>query len=269
MLLAALSFIPSLVHPAYSVIGLAVTGVVLDFCVQMNMVLGQRAVYALDAHSRSRLNALYMTSIFIGGALGSSIASAVYEHGGWLGVVAVGSAFPLLALLRFLQVRDNRARPGARRREPLPKRMPLPGLGRAGSTKAGASDAFAYQYFDIGRRSPESQAADQASIGFTHQVEGVDGLGRGPFDELAAVEVGQGGQLEFIFIKTRGDRYRSVLGTGRADEVATQVHHAPTGNPPVAQGFVQPGPGTTGKAQAIDDHAAVDDQPQLAITDCP
>ncbi|MFJ2453805.1 MFS transporter [Pseudomonas protegens] len=108
MLLAALSFIPSLVHPAYSVIGMAVTGVVLDFCVQMNMVLGQRAVYALDAHSRSRLNALYMTSIFIGGAFGSSIASAVYEHSGWLGIVLVGSAFPLLALMRFLLVRDNR-----------------------------------------------------------------------------------------------------------------------------------------------------------------
>ncbi len=108
MLLAALSFVPTLIHPAYSVIGLAVTGVVLDFCVQMNMVLGQRAVYALDAHSRSRINALYMTSIFIGGAFGSSIASAVYEHSGWLGVALVGSAFPLLALLRFLLVADSR-----------------------------------------------------------------------------------------------------------------------------------------------------------------
>lgn len=77
---------------------------VLDFCVQMNMVLGQRTIYALDAHSRSRLNALYMTSIFIGGALGSAIASSVYEHGGWFGVILVGSAFPLVALLRFMSV---------------------------------------------------------------------------------------------------------------------------------------------------------------------
>ncbi|WP_411379525.1 MFS transporter [Pseudomonas sp. MPB26] len=102
MVLAVLSFLPAFVHPLYSLIGLAVTGVVLDFCVQMNMVLGQRAVYALDAKSRSRLNALYMTSIFIGGAFGSAIASSVYEHGGWLGVVLVGSAFPLVALVRFL-----------------------------------------------------------------------------------------------------------------------------------------------------------------------
>ncbi|CAH0307334.1 hypothetical protein SRABI06_04794 [Pseudomonas brassicacearum] len=102
MLFASLSFLPAFIHPLYSVIGLAVTGVVLDFCVQMNLVLGQRTIYALDARSRSRLNALYMTSIFVGGAFGSSIASAVYEHGGWLWVVIVGSAFPLLALLRFL-----------------------------------------------------------------------------------------------------------------------------------------------------------------------
>lgn len=109
MLFASLSFLPTFIHPFYSVIGLAVTGVVLDFCVQMNLVLGQRTIYALDAKSRSRLNALYMTSIFVGGAFGSSIASAVYEHGGWLWVVIVGSAFPLLALLRFLSTSRKRS----------------------------------------------------------------------------------------------------------------------------------------------------------------
>jgi predicted MFS family arabinose efflux permease len=102
LILAALSFLPALIHPAYSVIGLAVTGVVLDFCVQMNMVLGQRAVYALDASSRSRLNALYMTSIFIGGAFGSAIASVLYDRGGWLWIVFAGSALPLIALISFL-----------------------------------------------------------------------------------------------------------------------------------------------------------------------
>jgi len=103
LVFAALSFLPALIHPAYSVIALAITGVLLDFCVQMNMVLGQRAVYALDATSRSRLNALYMTSIFIGGAVGSAIASVLFDHGGWLWIVLVGSAFPLIALLSFLK----------------------------------------------------------------------------------------------------------------------------------------------------------------------
>ncbi|AAY90985.1 conserved hypothetical protein [Pseudomonas protegens Pf-5] len=140
--------------------------------------------------------------------------------------------------------------------------------GQASCTRAGASDAFAHQDFDIGRRPPEPQAPDQAGIGFPHQVQSVDGLGRGPFDELAAVEVGQAGQLEFTFIEARGDRDRGVLGAGGADEVAAQVHHTPTGYPPIAQGFIQPSPGATGKTQAIDDHAAVDDQPQLAPPWC-
>ncbi|NVZ65468.1 MFS transporter [Pseudomonas gingeri] len=110
MLLATLSFVPALIHPAYSVIGLALTGVLLDFAVQMNMVLGQRSVYALDAASRGRLNALYMTSIFIGGAIGSALASTLYEQGGWLAIMAVGSALPLLALLSFLMVAQRRKR---------------------------------------------------------------------------------------------------------------------------------------------------------------
>jgi predicted MFS family arabinose efflux permease len=103
LIFAALAFLPALIHPAFSVIALAITGVLLDFCVQMNMVLGQRAIYALDPHSRSRLNALYMTSIFIGGALGSAIASVLFDHGGWLWIVIAGSAFPLVALLAFLK----------------------------------------------------------------------------------------------------------------------------------------------------------------------
>ncbi|MGI4839249.1 MAG: MFS transporter [Janthinobacterium lividum] len=102
MVLAPLAFWLALVHPAYSVVGLAITGVLLDFAVQMNMVLGQRAIYALDANSRGRLNALYMTSIFIGGAVGSSLASSLYERGGWGAIVICGSALPLVALACLL-----------------------------------------------------------------------------------------------------------------------------------------------------------------------
>ncbi|EFW79813.1 major facilitator transporter [Pseudomonas savastanoi pv. glycinea str. B076] len=107
LLFGALSFLPGLIHPAYSVIGLAVTGVVLDFCVQTSMVLGQRTVYALDAASRSRLNALYMTSIFIGGAIGSAVASPLFDHGGWTWVLIAGTVLPLTALLALLRDRSR------------------------------------------------------------------------------------------------------------------------------------------------------------------
>lgn len=101
MLLATLSFLPGLLVPGTGIIGLALTGIMLDFAVQMNMVLGQRAIYTLDPASRGRLNALYMTSIFIGGAIGSAVASSLYGAGGWRLIAIIGSVLPLIALLAF------------------------------------------------------------------------------------------------------------------------------------------------------------------------
>lgn len=99
---AALSFLPTLIQPAYGVIGLGVTAVVLDLCMQMSMVIGQREVYALDATARSRLNSVYMTLMFIGGAIGAAIASALYGHGGWTWVGTAGVLAATVAFLKFL-----------------------------------------------------------------------------------------------------------------------------------------------------------------------
>lgn len=101
MTVAALSFLPGLTSGSGAVIGLALTGVLLDFAVQMNMVLGQRTIYALDAASRGRLNALYMTAIFVGGAAGSALASSLYTHFGWHGIVVAGGSMALLSLAAF------------------------------------------------------------------------------------------------------------------------------------------------------------------------
>jgi predicted MFS family arabinose efflux permease len=101
MIAAALSFIPGLADGAGGVYWLALTGIVLDFAVQMNMVLGQRAIYALDAASRGRLNALYMTAIFAGGAIGSALASTLYTQLGWTGIVVAGSGLALVSLVAF------------------------------------------------------------------------------------------------------------------------------------------------------------------------
>lgn len=102
--LAPVALLIGLSAPGMSVIGLGLTGVLLDFAVQMNMVIGQREVYALDPASRGRLNALYMTSIFLGGAAGSAVASGVYAQFGWSGVALVAAALPALALLVFLVI---------------------------------------------------------------------------------------------------------------------------------------------------------------------
>ncbi|MGF6574844.1 putative MFS family arabinose efflux permease [Paraburkholderia sp. GAS333] len=104
LVVGALAYTPVLIHPAWGVLGLVATGIVLDFAVQMNMVLGQREIYALHAASRNRLNALYMTNIFVGGAFGSALASPLYEHGGWPMVGAVATAFPVIALIHYLLI---------------------------------------------------------------------------------------------------------------------------------------------------------------------
>lgn len=102
LVLAPLALLPNLFMPELGWLGLVLTAVLLDFAVQLNMVLGQRTIYGLEPQSRARLNALYMTSIFIGGAIGSAIASPVYEHFGWWGAAALGAALPMLALLAFI-----------------------------------------------------------------------------------------------------------------------------------------------------------------------
>jgi predicted MFS family arabinose efflux permease len=84
-----------------SLLALLAAGILLDLSVQANVVLGQRAIYALGAHIRSRLNGLYLAIFFAGGALGSSIASVVYTHGGWSLVSWVGFAFPVAGLLFY------------------------------------------------------------------------------------------------------------------------------------------------------------------------
>ena len=70
--------------------------------VHCNLVLGQRAIYALKPEIRSRLNALYMTIFFAGGAVGSAVASVAYSSGGWTMVAWIGFSFPCIALLFFL-----------------------------------------------------------------------------------------------------------------------------------------------------------------------
>jgi predicted MFS family arabinose efflux permease len=88
--------------PGLEYLGLVAAAIILDFAVQLNMVLGQREVYALDPNSRARLNAVFMTSIFVGGALGSMIASPLYEQLGWASAIGAAALIPALALLSFL-----------------------------------------------------------------------------------------------------------------------------------------------------------------------
>lgn len=81
---------------------LVAAAVLLDLGVSGNVVLGQRAIYSLGEAERSRLNAIYMATFFIGGAVGSAAGAWAYVSGGWLAASLLGGAMPLLALVVLL-----------------------------------------------------------------------------------------------------------------------------------------------------------------------
>ena len=84
-----------------SLLSLTMAAVLLDFAVSTNLVIGQRAIFALSAEHRSRLNGLYMAIFFIGGAIGSSVGAWAYAHAGWPLASWIGFALPAIALLYF------------------------------------------------------------------------------------------------------------------------------------------------------------------------
>ncbi len=89
----------------HAIILLALAGVVLDAGVQTNLVIGQRAIYALAPELRSRLNGIFMAMFFLGGAAGSAVTSPVYAQFGWTGVCVVGAMLPAAALVYFVLAR--------------------------------------------------------------------------------------------------------------------------------------------------------------------
>lgn len=90
-----------------SLLGLVVAVVLLDFGVQSVLVSNQHQVYALRPDARSRLNTVFMTGMFVGGALGSAGAVWVWDWAGWHGVCAYGAILALLALVVRLSGRHK------------------------------------------------------------------------------------------------------------------------------------------------------------------
>ncbi|WP_093555483.1 MFS transporter [Pseudoduganella namucuonensis] len=77
---------------------LVFAAIMLDAGVSASLVTGQRAIFALGAEARSRLNGLYMALFFSGGAIGSSLGGWMYAAHGWRGALAAGLLFPATAL---------------------------------------------------------------------------------------------------------------------------------------------------------------------------
>ena len=84
---------------------LVVAAIVIDASVQTTLVCGQQMIYNLHPDQRSRLNTLFIATFFLGGALGSAIASWAYDRIGWNAVVLIGVGLALMALAYWLTER--------------------------------------------------------------------------------------------------------------------------------------------------------------------
>ncbi len=79
-----------------SLVGLIVGIILLDFGEQSALISNQHVVYALRPEARSRLNTLFMSGMFVGGAAGSWGASFSWRLGGWHTACIFGGALVLL-----------------------------------------------------------------------------------------------------------------------------------------------------------------------------
>ena len=93
-----LSWLPIALLP-YSLWGLIVGVVAIDFGLQSVHVTNQSLIYRLRPEAQSRLAAGYMMFYSIGSAAGSIMSTLVYALAGWNGVCLVGAAISTLALL--------------------------------------------------------------------------------------------------------------------------------------------------------------------------
>lgn len=86
--------------PAAWQLALFATGaVVFDLGVQGALIAHQTIVYGLDAQSRSRLNVVLMTTMFVGMAAGSALGSLLLAQGGWGAVMTLSAATAIGALV--------------------------------------------------------------------------------------------------------------------------------------------------------------------------
>ena len=87
---------------------LLVLGVLpMDACVQTCHVTNQSVIYDLLPEARSRLTTVYVTTMFIGGAIGSAAGAQAYSRWGWTGATITAALFPALALLCWLATRRH------------------------------------------------------------------------------------------------------------------------------------------------------------------
>jgi len=104
---------------------LIVGTVLFDLGVQMSGVSHQAIVYALEPEARSRINALYVSGIFLFFALGSLAGTTLFNHFGWTGMVGLCLGSCVVAYLLHRRLLQRRRESGAPNRSSRVDAPPL------------------------------------------------------------------------------------------------------------------------------------------------
>ena len=103
VLVLVLSWLPILLgrhHIGWLIVGI----LLLDIGAQGLHITNQSEIYKLRPEARSRITSAYMTTYFIGGAIGSAGSAAAWDAGGWSAVCLCGVTFCVLALVIWATV---------------------------------------------------------------------------------------------------------------------------------------------------------------------
>ena len=94
--LACLAFV--LLFVDQSLLGILISLCIIDLANRVSLVANQSRIQEIDEEARARINTIFMTSYFVGGALGAAAATFVVSLGGWRGLSVAGLTFSLFAL---------------------------------------------------------------------------------------------------------------------------------------------------------------------------
>ena len=81
----------------HSLVMLVLGTVALDLGAQAALIGNQSVIFRLDPAARGRINTSFMTTIFLGGAIGSYVSALAWSQAGWTGVCGAGAACGIAA----------------------------------------------------------------------------------------------------------------------------------------------------------------------------
>jgi len=98
ILLIILSFV-IFYFSAHNFVGILIAVIIMDTGVQATHISNQSIIFSLKAEARNRINTIYMVTYFMGGTLGTLLATQLWKNYQWTGVCLIGASLSLLTLV--------------------------------------------------------------------------------------------------------------------------------------------------------------------------